>query len=301
VTGRRFGRQYYIYYFCFLIGFLACDPGEAPTQAVALHSETRPQQLRVVSLTPTASKFLIALDATDLLVGVDDQSAALPDLGGLPIVDLEASARLAPDVVLVSKLETKRDGAVGQPDSIEFAPHDLEDLFALIRDVGSRLVGGARARRFERELARPLAAIGGSSFGQRRLRVIAVVGFDPIELAGGHSFETDLIEIAGGISVTHGGEEPRLTLGADRFGELAPDLILVVRDRAPTPEQRKAALGALPDEFAIEFFVFDREHFWLQDSEATAKRLRALLIAVGAEPDSPPVRPALRGALQKRK
>jgi ABC-type Fe3+-hydroxamate transport system substrate-binding protein len=136
---------------------------------------------------------------------------------------------------------------------VEFAPHDLEDVFELCRRVGGQLVGTANALRFETELARPLAQIGGSSFGLARPRVIAVVGLDPLELAGGHSFETDLIEIAGGRSLTHGGDEPRLALRSEQLAEYAPDLILVVVSPVElTPAEQRAAHDALPGDARVE-------------------------------------------------
>ena len=55
-------------------------------------------------------------------------------------------------------------------------PHSLEEAFVLCRDLGSRLVGTARARSFEIALSRQLAAIGGASFGRLRPRVAAVIG-----------------------------------------------------------------------------------------------------------------------------
>ena len=108
--------------------------------------------------------------------------------------------------------------------------------------------------------------------------MVAVVGFDPLELAGGHSFETDLIEIAGGTSVTHGGDESRLRIREDSWLELVPDLILVGTPREPTLAERSAALEALPAGYPVDFFVFEPERFWLRDAEETAQRLRAVLL-----------------------
>ena len=268
-----------------LAGLLACD-GAGKSDSVPAAGSPAPtgaEPLRVVSLSPAASRFVVALGAADLLVGTDELSSHVPGLGRLPVIDLEDAVRLAPDIVLVPTLPAtdvpslqalRSSGA----ELIEFALHDFGDLFALSRDLGARLVGDARARSFERELARPLASIGGSSFGQPRPRVIAVVGFDPLELAGGHSFETDLIEIAGGTSVTHGGDESRLSIEEDRWPELTADLILVVTRRERTLAERGAALEVLPTDIPVDFFVFDNERFWLHDAEETAQRLRAVLL-----------------------
>ena len=263
-----------------LAGVVACD---AAGQAERVEAGSHAAALRVVSLSAAASRFVVALGAQDLLVAIDEPSSRVPGLGRLPVVDRETALRLSPDIVLVASLPAGDDSSLdalraGGAELIEIEPHDFEDLFALCRDLGGRLVGEARARSFERELSRPLAFVGGSSFGQPRPRVVAVVGFDPLELAGGYSFETDLIEIAGGTSVTHGGDESRLRIREDSWLALVPDLILVVTPREPTLAERSAALEALPAGYPVDFFVFEPERFWLRDAEETAQRLRAVLL-----------------------
>lgn len=235
---------------------------------------------------------MVAIGAVDQLVGVgeDDASSSVRGLDGIPLVDWSSAHRLAPDLVLIAEPPPADDPVhialqSAGTDVVIFAPHDLEDVFDLIRDVGGRLVGEVRARRFEREVARPVAAIAGSSFGLARPRVVAIVGFEPLELAGGHSFETDLIEIAGARSVTHGSEDSRRLVEDDSWAELRPDLILVVSKRALT-ETEQAALEALPVGIPTETFVFDRDLFWLDDAEGTARRLRGTLLRAtrGEEP-----------------
>lgn len=269
-------------------GLFACDPGAEP---VATPADPGPREARrVVSLAPVASRFVLALGAAQRLVGIDAESARIPELAGLPVVDLSGAAALLPDLALVPGdldpadprlLALRESGA----EVTEFAPHDLEEVFALSRSAGAALVGTAAALRFETDLGRPLAEIGGSSFGMPRPRVLAVVGLDPLELAGGHSFETDLIEIAGGRSVTHGGDDTRLALRADQLDALAPDLVLVVTPRPATAAQRDAARAALPRGLRLEFVELDPERFWLDAPVEAAQRLRAVIEPLSREID----------------
>jgi ABC-type hemin transport system substrate-binding protein len=236
----------------------------------------------VVSLAPAATEFVVALDATDRLVGVDAVSQRNPALGALPVVaDLADAAGLAPDVVLVSQLpgasataaqELRRAGI----EVIEFAPHDLADAFELCRGFGARLVGTATASLFERDISRALAEIGGSSFGQPRPRVLALVGPAPFQIAGGHSFATDLIEIAGGQSVTHQSEEWRIA-SADAELWPAPDLVLFIGTAPPTEDERWDALVDLPPAPRVEFLAFDAQLRWALDSVEAARRLRTVI------------------------
>jgi ABC-type Fe3+-hydroxamate transport system substrate-binding protein len=219
-----------------------------------------------------------------VLVAVDEASSRVPGLEGIPVADLAAAARLGPDLVLVDAAPDPGGAAARAlaeqgTEVREFAPHDLEDALVLARNLAERLAGAARASEFERRLTRPLAAIGGESFGQPRLRVVAVVSLDPLELAGGHSFETDLIEIAGATSVTHADELPRLAVREELWPELRPDLILVITRRELAPEERVAALAVLPSDPLVSFFVIESEHFWLEDALEPARRLRTLIVS----------------------
>ena len=263
----------------------SCGPGADPTQSAAsieLPAGGTPGPRRVVALSPQASGFVVAIGAQHLLVGVDADSRRLPALAELPVVTWEDVADLDPDLVLVPAPPAAGDPVAERLRAqgarwVEFAPHSLEDVFELCRTVGALLVGAAEALRFETEMARPLAAIGGASFGQPRPRVLAVVGLDPLEIAGGHSFETDLIEIAGGSSLTHGGSEPRLTASLDEITRYGADLVLVVTPAEITPAEQHAARDRLPPGARVEFFPLDREVFWLRDPTQQAAQLRAVI------------------------
>ena len=203
-------------------------------------------------------------------------------------VALDAAVRLSPDLVLVAALPTPEDPAFRALTGsgarvVEFAPHDFEDVAALLRGVGAEVAGGPASIAFERRLSRPLAHVGGSSHGMLRPRVAALVSVDPLILAGGHSFLTDLIEIAGGRSVTHPGEENRLPLAADAWGALEPDLILVVGPVPPDVAVQEGIRNALPRRARVEFFAFPGPEFWLEAPLEPALRLRALILRLSKE------------------
>lgn len=250
-----------------------CDRADTAPEAPA---EARPAQ-RVVSLDPLATRFVLAIGARDRLVAVDASSAELPGALGLPTADLDSAARFAADLVLVAALPDPGTPPPG-PRVVAFAPHDLEDALPLVRELGAELAGAPAAARFERSFARPLARVGGESGGEHRPRVVAVVRLDPLEIAGGHSFETDLIEIAGGHSVTHPGEEHRIAIAADRWAELAPDLVLVIGAPPASPRGEQAVRNALPPGASVAFFAFD-PGFWIDASDEPARRLREVIKA----------------------
>jgi len=221
---------------------------------------------------------VLAIGAGDRLVAVDAGSAELSGAHGLPIADLDSAARFDADLVLVGTLPDP-GRLVSGARVVEFAPHDFEDVLPLVREIGGELVGAETATRFERAFARPLAKIGGESGGEHRPRVVAVVRLDPLEIAGGHSFETDLIEIAGGQSVTHPGEENRIAITADRWAELAPDLVLVIGAPPASARDEQAVRNALPPGAQVAFFTFD-PGFWIDASDEPARRLREVIAPI---------------------
>ena len=259
---------------------VACGGQEEPApQPTALSPP--PAGLRVVSLFPAASAFVLDLGAASTLIAVDRESARLAELGPLPIVALEDAPGLRPDLVLVPELRfedapiLERLRAVGS-EVIEIAPRDYDDVFALCRGLGARLAGQARAAAFERSMGRELGALAAASRGRWRPRVAAVIGIEPLELASAHSFATDLIELAGGTSTTHDHVQLLRPASLAQLAATVPDLVLVVSATPMAEPAREAARNALGDAVPIEFFVLDT-NFWVRDGSDAVRRLQAVI------------------------
>lgn len=265
------------------IGFAGCDSEPAEERAARAETVARPP--RVVALSPLAARFAVALGAGPLLIAVDPASAALPELQPFsPAVadDLADSAALSPDYVLVGELPPPDDPSLralrsAGAEVVAFAPHDLEDVYGATREIGAALVGSARGLELESGIARPLGIVGGTSPETDRPRVVGIASLEPLELAGGHSFETDLIEIAGGTSVTHGGDDVRLPATPERIASLAPELAIVFTRGPLDARARQRARDALPRELPVDFFACDLETFWLRAPAEDARRLQALV------------------------
>lgn len=249
-------------------------------------------QPRVVSLSLAGTEVLLELGAAETLIAVDSDSRSLAGLEMLPaIVDLDASVALAPDLVIVPRLDrenlriAERLRAQGS-DVIEFAPHDFDDAYELCRVLGLRLGRAAEASTFVRRHSRELALMSAAAFGYQRPRVAVVVGLAPLEIAGGHSFSTDLVEIAGAESVTHGSDELRIPMTAAELLAAAPDLVVVTSASPMSEHDRRGVTALIGDGPEIAFMEFDRKHFWLRSAVEIARQLREL------------VQPLVRGPLR---
>jgi hypothetical protein len=234
-----------------------------------------PEPLRVVSLSVQATRVVQELGQGARLVAVDEASARLPGLEALPLTDGETLGRFDPDIVLAPTSElAAAHRAAPHAEWMEVDVHDFDDGWALCHAIGALLGRTEEARRFVQRRSRPLAEIAAESFGKRRPRVVAVLRLDPLEVAGGHSFATDLIEMAGGESVTHGSEAPRLEWTAARLAAAAPELVVLVGPRAGTKDSRRELRRRLGPGPPIEILPLDLEQVWLSEGARAARMLR---------------------------
>ena len=273
---KRLARRFGVTVCAWAVLLTGCGPEPAAKNEKS-PSPPASTRMTVATLSPGATRFVLGLGGRNLLVGIDSASSELPGTESLPTVDLDSARALGPRLIIGPKLPSEAassDLPTGSkaPEYVEYAPHNLTDVFELCRTLGRRLVGLAGATQFEREITRPLALMTPTGFHRTRLRIAAVTNWAPLELAGGHSFATDLIEIAGGNSVTHGGEEYRLAPDSKTWQHLAPELVLVLSREPLSSTQQERARMALPPEYPILFFPFDPNRFLLPEFAATELR-----------------------------
>lgn len=163
---------------------------------------------RLVSLTCSNTEIVAALGCGDRLVGVDDYSdwpeevvRGLPRVGPDLGVDVEAVARLEPDLVLASLTVPGHERVVealsdaGLP-FIAPSPESLADVFEDVRAIGRRLGVAERAEEVVRGMAARLVPVEPPASGRP---AIAVQWWPkPAIVAGGRSWVEQLIELAGG-------------------------------------------------------------------------------------------------------
>jgi len=214
---------------------------------------------RVVSLNPSLTAILLALDAGRCLVGVDDYSARveprvrdLPRVGGLFNPSLEAIVALEPDVVTLVPSAQQRDlrqrlEALG----VEvMALHNiaLEDLLESIERLGARVdreaAAAARVAAI-RSAFRDAEAESATRLGGRP-RAVLVLQRDPLYLVGGGSFLDAMLRAAGAVNLAGHMSEPYPRLGVEWLIAAAPELILDASDDPQPAAQHWARWPSLP-------------------------------------------------------
>jgi iron complex transport system substrate-binding protein len=181
---------------------------------------------RIVSLVPSATEILFGLGADDRLVGVTDycnfpaQAPRKPSVGGMVSPSLETIVALRPDLVIATDEGNREETfaqlrRLGLPIFLVRA-HRLADVATVIARLGE-LTGRAEAARAMIEpMERRIAAVRRAVAPHPKPRVLYVVWPEPLIVPGRDAIVSDLIEVAGGVSITAGDGDayPRFSLEA---------------------------------------------------------------------------------------
>jgi len=167
---------------------------------------------RLVCLMPSVVDDVYALGAGADVVAVTDytkypaEARAKPSVGSIVLPSIETIVSLHPDLVLES-------GEMSRPETVDalqkaaipvfvIAPHGIAGIYRSIASLGRALNREEAAKTLIESLQRREAAVRREVSGKPVVSVLMPVWYNPILTIGKHAFITDLIEIAGGHSIT---------------------------------------------------------------------------------------------------
>jgi ABC-type Fe3+-hydroxamate transport system substrate-binding protein len=193
---------------------------------------------RVICLMPTVTDTVFALGAGDDVVGISDYTkypaAALtkPSVGDLIKPSIETILSLHPDLVI----GTQPKGPMEVTDQLErvgipiflVSPHGIAGIFHSVETIGMALNRTPQADALIHSLQKRVDAVRARTKGQPAPRVFMPIWYDPITTIGKNAFITEIIEAAGGRSVTDdlSTEWPQISM--EVVLERAPDALLLV-------------------------------------------------------------------------
>jgi len=204
--------------------------------------------LRVVSLHDVMTELLVAMDAADRLVGVDepvDVSAEVTAaLTRVPRVgDLESILAVRPALVIGLHITAAKDPELVarlRQAGIEVYladPRTLDDVLSMIRAVGARIGAAAAGDQLASRLQSAATAIApapwssgqpmGTSEQTAPTRVFVYDCCDPPFTAGGSSVLGDLIARAGGVNVFADVAEAWTHVSWEQVVERRPELVVI--------------------------------------------------------------------------
>lgn len=190
---------------------------------------------RVVSISPSTTEALFAIDAGALVVGrskycdYPKDVEKLPAVGGFADPNVEAILALAPTLVVGAHgpagpaLEEKLKAhgvATFFPETESFA-----QIESMLKELGDRLDRAAAARASIDRIESARARVKGVVASRPRVKVALLFDVNPIVAAGPGGFPDELLREAGGDNVvTSGGAYPTVSL--EHLLKHQPDVLL---------------------------------------------------------------------------
>jgi ABC-type Fe3+-hydroxamate transport system substrate-binding protein len=194
---------------------------------------------RVICLMPSVTDTVFALGAGDDVVAISDYTkypaAALtkPSVGDLIKPSIETILSLHPDLVIGYQPKgpmevTEQLERVGIPIFL-VSPHGIAGIMHSVETIGQALNRTPQADALVHSLQQRVDAVKARTKGQLAPRVFMPIWYDPITTIGKNAFITEVIEAAGGRSVTDDlpAEWPQISM--EVVLERAPDALLLVR------------------------------------------------------------------------
>ena len=193
---------------------------------------------RIVSLAPNLTEIVYAIGAGDRLVGdttycdYPQEAKTVAKVGDTLQPSIERILALRPQLVLVSTA-SQLDAFIEQLDEHDIAvyvtdPHDLEGVFRSIISVGDLLNEPVAASDLVKQLRARSETVERAVAGLTPVSVFFQLSGQPLYTAGGSSFVTNLIERAGGRSVTSDVKEAWPRLSDERALASRPEAVIML-------------------------------------------------------------------------
>ena len=195
------------------------------------------EPMRIVSLAPSNTEIVCALDACDRLVGVtdfDDYPPEVSDVTDVVIeaqVDVELVVDAEPDLVLAAGNELTPSTVIEQLEELGLTvlvlyPESLDEVYADIELVGAALAATEEAGALVADMEERVEAVETAVADADRPVTLYEVFFSEgtTYTAGEGSFLASLVDIAGAVPVTG---DAQGVIDAEALVEADPELILL--------------------------------------------------------------------------
>jgi len=212
---------------------------------------------RIVSLAPSNTEIVCALDACDRLVGVtdfDDYPAEVADIADVVIfavVDIELVVDGDPDLILAAGNELTPSAVITELTDLGYPvlvlyPESLDEVLENIELIGEAINARDQAAALTAEMEDRVQAVTEAVGGATRPRTFYEVGVfeGAIYTAGEDSFLASVIRVAGGDPIT--GDPLTTSIALEDLLVAEPELILLgdaAYDPSVTPEAVAARQG----------------------------------------------------------
>jgi iron complex transport system substrate-binding protein len=208
---------------------------------------------RVICLIPSVVDIMYSLGAGSDVAAISDftkypKEALQKPSVGLPLSpSIEAIVALHPDLVLGSGDLNVLESAVGLQrlgvPVFMVDPHGIEGIYTSIFSVGKALNREADASALVARLRTRVEVVKARVADKPRLRVFMAIWYDPVMTIGKKAFIGEMIEAAGGRSVTDDIAQEWPEISLESIVSRQPDAILFLKGSKLTAEELKTRPG----------------------------------------------------------
>jgi iron complex transport system substrate-binding protein len=227
---------------CVLLVALACAVTASAADrelvdATGRHVRVPATPHRVVALAPSITETIYSIGAGDAVVGVTDftdwppDARQRPSVGGIVNPSIEKLVSLRPDLVIATR-EANHQDTIDELDRLGISvfvvdPQGLDGILDSVRQVGHALNRSREADQLVDRLRIRRDAVITRVRGLVRPRVLLVIWPDPVITIGRHAFITDVINAAGGQSVTEDLSQQYPQISLEEVLRRNPDWLLL--------------------------------------------------------------------------
>lgn len=235
--------------------------------------------MRIVSLCPSLTELVFDFGRGDTLVGRTkfcvhpaDRVDTVERVGGTKNPALPRILALRPDLVLMNEEENRREdaealAAAGIRVHASF-PRDALDTAAMVRDIAHALDAAEAGERIAAAIETRAAAVRGAAdqrraAGEPPVRWAYLIWRRPWMAAGGDTFVSALLELAGGVNVfaRHPAERPERypTITEAELAAADPTVVLLATEPFPFADRHADELAAATGLPRARFRIVDGE------------------------------------------
>ncbi len=259
-----------------LLAMLLACTGSSPASRTLTDETGRKVEVpdhphRVICLAPSVTDTVFALGAGEDIAAISSftkyPAAALrkPSVGDTLQPSIETILALHPDLVIGMQTEGQSVSA-GQLTRLGIPvflvdPKGLAGILKSVRSMGHALNREPQAAALVANLQARIAAVHARVSGKPTPSVFTPIWYDPIITVGKHAFITEIIEAAGGRSITDDLQADWPQISMELVIARAPEALLLIRDSKVTLDVLEARPGwsSLPAVRAKRaFYVDDR-------------------------------------------
>jgi len=194
---------------------------------------------RIICLVPSITDSVFSLGAADDVVAVSDyvkypvEATKKPSVGSISNPSMETILSLHPDLVLGMPRATQQAvldhiQKLGIPVYL-VDPHGIAGILHSITSLGQAINREKQATVLVASLERRIAAVRTRVAGKPVISVFSPVSFDPVITIGKGAFISEIIEAAGGRSITDDIDQEWPHISMEAVVSRAPEALLLVR------------------------------------------------------------------------